>query len=100
MEGGERPPAPPCRGYINPLAGAAVTAQPSSVTRVTEMLRSLNSNRTEEGEEQGGAGSHSRRSSGGDSGLGNLDSDPDTAETPAPGEKYNQCDDQMQPLKV
>ena len=57
----------------NPLGdGEVVTQQPSGVVRVTEMLRRLNSQaetrRGSDSEEEG----TSRRSSGGDSGLGNL----------------------------
>ena len=60
---------------LGPLAEGehVVSQQPSGVVRVTEMLRRLNSQaeaarRGSDSEEEG----TSRRSSGGDSGLGNL----------------------------
>ena len=62
----------------NPLGdGEVVTQQPSGVVRVTEMLRRLNSQaeaarRGSDSEEERTSRSVSRRSSGGDSGLGNL----------------------------
>ena len=61
----------------NPLGdGEVVTQQPSGVVRVTEMLRRLNSQaetrRGSDSEEERTSRSLSRRSSGGDSGLGNL----------------------------
>ena len=54
-----------------------VSQQPSPVVRVTEMLRRLNSQaeaarRGSDSEEERTSRSVSRRSSGGDSGLGNL----------------------------
>ena len=63
----------------NPLADGepVVSQQPSGVVRVTEMLRRLNSGaevgrRGSDSEEERTSRSVSRRSSGGDSGLGNL----------------------------
>ena len=63
----------------NPLADGdpVVSQQPSGVVRVTEMLRRLNSQaeggrRGSDSEEERTSRSVSRRSSGGDSGLGNL----------------------------
>ena len=63
----------------NPLAARdpVVSQQPSGVVRVTEMLRRLNSQaeggrRGSDSEEERTSRSVSRRSSGGDSGLGNL----------------------------
>ena len=63
----------------NPLAEGdpVVSQQPSGVVRVTEMLRRLNSQaeggrRGSDSEEERTSRSVSRRSSGGDSGLGNL----------------------------
>ena len=62
-----------------PLADGepVVSQQPSGVVRVTEMLRRLNSRaevgrRGSDSEEERTSRSVSRRSSGGDSGLGNL----------------------------
>ena len=60
----------------NPL-GPLGEGEPSGVVRVTEMLRRLNSQaeaarRGSDSEEERTSRSVSRRSSGGDSGLGNL----------------------------
>ena len=64
---------------LGPLAEGehVVSQQPSGVVRVTEMLRRLNSQaeaarRGSDSEEERTSRSVSRRSSGGDSGLGNL----------------------------
>ena len=66
-------------GPLGPLAEGehVVSQQPSGVVRVTEMLRRLNSQaeaarRGSDSEEERTSRSVSRRSSGGDSGLGNL----------------------------
>ena len=71
LEGGS-PPVLPWRLTPNPIEESEETIcqQPSGVVRVTEMLRQLNSagRRGSESEEE----RTSRRSSAGDSGLGNL----------------------------
>lgn len=71
LEGGS-PPLLPWRLTPNPIEESEETIcqQPSGVVRVTEMLRQLNSaaRRGSESEEE----RTSRRSSAGDSGLGNL----------------------------
>ena len=71
LEGGS-PPVLPWRLTPNPIEESEETIcqQPSGVVRVTEMLRQLNSaaRRDSESEEE----RTSRRSSAGDSGLGNL----------------------------
>ena len=71
LEGGS-PPLLPWRLTPNPIEESEETIcqQPSGVVRVTEMLRQLNSaaRRGSDSEEE----RTSRRSSAGDSGLGNL----------------------------
>ena len=71
LEGGS-PPLLPWRLTPNPIEESEETIcqQPSGVVRVTEMLRQLNSaaRRGSKSEEE----RTSRRSSAGDSGLGNL----------------------------
>ena len=76
--------------------------QPSGVVRVTEMLRRLNSQaetvrRGSDSEEERTSRSVSRRSSGGDSGLGNLSEsellDQENTERPAKSGQEISCRD-------
>ena len=85
----------------NPLAEGehVVSQQPSGVVRVTEILRRLNSQaegarRGSDSEEERTSRSVSRRSSGGDSGLGNLSEsellDQENTERPAQSRQSGQ----------